>query len=193
VTIRKGEDWGIPGALPDGAPVAATDRELALLVQEDHEVIGLTGGDLARTCGATGRLVQHLPIDVIDVVVDSEAHLAVANVVARASWWRGRAVGVMNAQFLGRWDVAPRSHPNDGRADVLDIDPAMTRSQRWQARSRLPTGTHVPHPLIAQRRITEWHTTFDPPLDVWLDGERVMRRANELHVAVRPDALTIVI
>jgi hypothetical protein len=192
VTIRKGEDWGAPGDLPDGAPVASSDRELACAVRE-HALVGLVGGDLARTCGASGRLGQRLPIDVLDVMIDGVAHVAVAHVIARRSWWRGRVVAVMNAQYVDGRDVAPRSHPNDGRADVLDVDPSMTLQQRWHASRRLRLGTHVPHPLVAERRVKEWTTTFDPPLDICLDGERVMRRANELHVAVRPDALTIVI
>ncbi len=38
----------------------------------------------------------------------------------------------MNAQFLGRWDVAPRGHPNDGRLDVLDAD--LPLDERLQVR-----------------------------------------------------------
>src|SRR5690606_1586121 len=54
VTIRRGEPWGAPGRLPEGAPIARDDQELAELAATADEgtVVGLTGGDLHRTLGA---------------------------------------------------------------------------------------------------------------------------------------------
>ena len=63
----------------------------------------------------------------------------------------GRVVAVMNAQWIGRWDVAPKGHPNDGMVDVLDGNLGL--DDRLKVRSRLITGTHVPHPGIAQARV----------------------------------------
>ena len=76
----------------------------------------------------------------------------------------------MNTDCRGRWDVAPRAHPNDGRVDVVEVAAAMGLRARWQARRRLPTGTHVPHPAIRTGRATEraWH--FDRPLGLWVDS-----------------------
>jgi diacylglycerol kinase family enzyme len=96
----------------------------------------------------------------------------------------------MNAQYRGRWDVAPKSHPNDGRLDVLDGDPPL--GQRLLARQRLVHGTHVPHPAIEERRVTAIQLDFDRPTPVWLDGELV-GRASTLSVRVEPDALLCVI
>ena len=104
----------------------------------------------------------------------------------------GRVVAVMNAQFLGTWDVAPRSHPNDGRLDVVDVAPSLSGTDRWRARRRLPSGTHVPHPAITVRQTSTWTTTFDEPTPVWLDGERV-GEVVELSVRVEPDALVLVV
>ena len=58
------------------------------------------------------------------VDADGRRLTAVAHVVARGGgpWWRGPIVAVMNADRLGRWDVAPRAHPNDGRLDVVEVD-----------------------------------------------------------------------
>ena len=83
----------------------------------------------------------------------------------------GPGVVAMNAQWLGSWDVAPRSHPNDGLLDVFDGD--LPLGERLKARSRLPTGTHVPHPGIAERRVAAVQIELDRPTPVWLDGERV--------------------
>jgi diacylglycerol kinase family enzyme len=96
----------------------------------------------------------------------------------------------MNAEFLGRWDVAPRGHPGDGRVEVLDAD--LPLGDRVKARSRLRTGTHLPHPDIATRSVRAWQSDLAPPLDVWLDGTP-MGRAEHLSVRVEPDALTVVV
>jgi len=98
----------------------------------------------------------------------------------------------MNAQFLGRYDVAPRGHPNDGAVEVLDVDPALGVADRVKAWRRLPTGTHVPHPDITVRRVRAQQETFDPPLTVWLDGVRVGDVRN-VSLRVEPDAVVVVV
>jgi diacylglycerol kinase family enzyme len=98
----------------------------------------------------------------------------------------------MNAQFLGTWDVAPRSHPNDGRLDVFDVAASMAWTERVKARRRLPTGTHVPHPAVTVTRVAAVQETFEPLLAVWLDGTP-MGTVRNLSVRVEPDALTLVI
>ena len=84
------------------------------------------------------------PIDVGAALLDGRLHWFVAHLVARRSWWRGRLVAVMNAQWLGAWDLGPKSHPGDGLLDISDGKPPL--SDRLQARRRLPLGTHVPAP-----------------------------------------------
>jgi hypothetical protein len=85
-----------------------------------------------------------LPCDLGSVLLDGRQHWFVAHLVGRRSWWRGRIFAAMNAQFLGRFDVAPRGHPNDGLVELLDVDPALGLSDRVKAWRRLPTGTHGP-------------------------------------------------
>ncbi|MGH9271918.1 MAG: hypothetical protein ACRDZ2_11655, partial [Ilumatobacteraceae bacterium] len=95
-----------------------------------------------------------------------------------------------NADRLGRWDAAPRAHPGDGRFDVVEVDAAMSRRQRWQAWRRLPTGTHVPHPMIqtSQRREITW--ALAPPQRLWLDG--VDRgRAESATVTIEPAGVVV--
>ena len=98
----------------------------------------------------------------------------------------------MNAEFLGAWDVAPRAHPGDGALDVLDVAATMGVVDRWRARSRLPTGAHLPHPSIAVTRRAAVQVDLDRPTPVWLDGERV-GDARRLSVRVEPDALVCVV
>jgi diacylglycerol kinase family enzyme len=203
VTIRKGEPWGTPGALPRSGVLVHSDAEArgfvtaARRANEPVPPLGLLGGDLCRTLGGTGDAERlrsaeavQLPVDLGAVLIDGRLHWFVAHLVARRSWWSGRVVAAMNAQYRGRWDVAPKSHPNDGRLDLLDGDPPF--GQRLLARRRLAQGTHVPHPAIEERRVTAIQLDFDRPTPVWLDGELV-GRASTLSVRVEPDALLCVV
>lgn len=203
MTIEKGLPWGAPGRLPADGVVVRSDAEARAVVEAARRagrpvpVLGLLGGDLCRTLGGTGDAARlrsgdamTFPVDLGAVLIDGRLHWFVAHLVARRSWWRGRVVAVMNAQWLGRWDLGPKSHPDDGLLDISDAE--LSLSQRLQARSRLPLGTHVPHPDIATRRVPAWQADLHPSLDVWLDGEK-LGRATELSVRIEPDALTVVV
>ena len=207
MTIKPGQAWGRPVPRPPGLVVVHSDVELARAVsQERGAPIGVGGGDLARTLGVTpasaGTLttrptVNEFPIDLLEVRLDGaeEPIVACAHVLARSPlghghWLRGRIMVVMNAEFIGEWDIAPRGHPNDGRAEVVDVDPSMSARERLAARRRLPTGTHVPHPCIATRSVRTASWQFDRPLDVIVDGRRA-GRASTLSIDVLADAATV--
>lgn len=210
-----GADWGDVGEIPAGALAAASDAAAAGLVAEARRAgraiapIVLTGGDLARTLGVPAVAAGVVPVgtatseptadgsaatgvrvtvDVGAVLVDGLLHWFVAHLVARRSWWRGRLLVVANASFIGRWNVAPRAHPGDGRLDSFDTSPSP--AVRLAARRRLPSGTHVPHPAIVQRRTAAAQYDLDPALDVYLDGRRIAR-ASTLSVRVEPAALEV--
>jgi diacylglycerol kinase family enzyme len=170
--------------------------ERARRAGEPVPALGLLGGDLCRTVGGAGdeaRLrsdeAMRLPVDLGAALIDGRLHWFVAHLVARKRWWRGRVFAAMNAEYLGQWDVAPRSHPNDGLLDTFDV--TMSVGERLKARSRLATGTHVPHPGIKQRRVAAVQVDVGG-LDVWLDGELV-GPAQSLSIRVEPDALTCVV
>jgi diacylglycerol kinase family enzyme len=99
-------------------------------------------------------------------------------------------VAVMNAQYAGRADVAPRAHPGDGQADVVTVAAAMEVRARWQAARRLPTGTHLPHAAIAVRRARELTIELAAAAPVTADGCGIAR-ARAFTVTVEPAALTI--
>jgi hypothetical protein len=202
MTIRKGEAWGVAGALPADGVLVRTDAEARAVVErakragEPMPPLGLLGGDLCRTVGGTGdeaRLrspdAMQLPIDLGAVLIDGRLHWFVSHLVARKGWWRDRIYAAMNAEFLGHWDAAPRSHPNDGMVDTFDV--TMPFGERLKARPRLPTGEHVPHRSIKERRVSAAQVDVDG-LDVWLDGER-LGPAKTLSIRVEPDALICVV
>ena len=180
MTIRRGEDWGRPGRPPADLNWFVDDAAAARAVDEGAREIGLGGGDMARTLGVgTGAGVAgsavSFPIDLIEVTsADGRRTVALAHVVIRHRrwrWWKGPIVVVMNAQFIGRWDVAPRGHPNDGRVEVLDVDSTMSTRQRFLAGRRLPTGAHIPHPLVRIRSSAEVTVPISGSASVLVDGQ----------------------
>jgi hypothetical protein len=202
MTIRKGQEWGRVGALPPDTHRARTDAELHAVVNTARRAgstpppVALLGGSLMRAVGGTGdesRLtgdVAILPVDLVRVEIDGRSLWAAAHVVAHRSWWRGRVVAAMNGQFIDRFDVTPRAHPNDGRVDVLTVDETMTLRDRWRARGRLPSGTHVPHPAITVRQVSSIELSFDAPMRIVVDGVPA-GESRTLRLEVEPDALTV--
>lgn len=203
MTIRKGEDWGTRTMLLDGDPIVGSDHEFSSLFTvvdgavSGPERIGLVGGDLARTVGATAMPdeLRHgervgLPIDLGIVSIDGVDRVMASSLLIRRRWWRGEIDAAMNASFFGSWNVAPRGHPNDGRFDVIHAD--LSFGDRWKARARLDTGSHVPHPDITMRRLKACEFTPVSGARIWLDGVCV-GSASHVEFSVEADATMAVI
>jgi len=170
---------------------AESDAAAADVVAQGQGPFRLLGGDLLATLGGPAGGVNRYRIDVLRVRADGRDLLAVAHVVARGySWWRGPVVAALNAEYVGRWDVAPRAHPGDGRLDVVEVDATMSMRARWQAWRRLPTGTHVPHPQVRARQTASVSWTFDRPRRLWVDGVR-RGTVRSLSVSVEPGLATV--
>lgn len=201
MTIGKGQDWGWPGRLPDGAPVVGTDAEILAAAARsplDPPVVGLVGGDLHRTLGGPtvpSRLgtddAHHFPVDAATVRLDGRPHRFVSHLVAHRGWWWGPVLVVANAEFLGTWDVSRRAHPNDGLLDAVLCE-GMSVRDRYTAWRRLPSAQHVPHPAISVRRKGQHRWEFPRALRVRLDGVRA-GRTSTIEVDVEPDALVVVL
>lgn len=189
MSVRPNRDWGELGRLPPDAVVAATDREAGRLIERAWEggralpSVALVGGDLRRALG--GRRDQDdlrrdddvfgAPIDVGALVLDGRRFAFVAHLIARSRWWSGPLFAVMNSEWLGAWIVAPRAHPGDGFFDLVEA--RLPIGDRLEARRRLPTGTHVPHPSIGVRKITTADLDFGTTRSIYVDGELVGKAA----------------
>ena len=201
MTIGRGEAWGELVARPPLVREARDDAELAdLLAAGAEPPVHVVGGDVARTVGArppgARDEVLALPLDLVDVRLDGgEPHLVAAHVIARPPRWRGGELrgpllAVMNAEFVGERDVAPRGHPNDGRVEALLVDPSMGLRQRLELGRRLRAATHLPHPAVTVRSVRRAAWDFDRPMVVVADGRR-LGRCRRLEVEVRPDAAVV--
>ena len=202
MTITRGEPWGQPGPLPEGAPTFADDRSLAVYCRArwpEPVVVGLLGGDLFACLGGVPGApprwlsgeAMHLPVDVVEVVLDGgTSDFFVAHLVARTTLWRGRSAVAAQADRLGEWVIGPRAHPNDALVDVTEG--SLGWRQLLLARRRARNGTHLPHPDLQTRRSGELDLDLGRPVPIRLDGT-VVGQARSLSLRVVPDALTIVI
>lgn len=203
MAIRRGVDWGGTGPLPPDGVVVADDAEARAVVTEarraDREPppLGLLGGDLCRTLGGRGdrARIEHgeatqVTVDLGAVLADGRLHWFVAHLASRRTWLAGPVVVAMNAQWLGRWNVAPRAHPGDGRLDTFEVD--MGLGDRLKARARLREGSHLPHPGIVERRTAAAQFDLGRSQPLHLDGAAA-GSARMLSVRVEPDALRVVV
>jgi hypothetical protein len=214
--IRPGEEWGSPaGSAPDldmGGSDAALARavasapgalirfhpdptsDLALAVGLGPgdalgtalplDVLALSGGTLACNMCVLGtapdRLRWSSPAFELEIEIEGRP------------WFTGRATTAVIAtgQFLRGVDVVPRGHPGDGKAEVQVYE--LSRRERRLMRTRLATGTHVPHPRIRQRSARAILVRARPATPYEVDG--VARTpATELSIEVRPDAYRLLI
>lgn len=217
MTIEKGQEWATRAELGSEAPVVSGDATLAglftvrksgkRLAIDGPKQVGLLGAgpsadateshDLAKTvsAGASAEEIRsglrtNVSIDLGIVTLDGWHVVMAASLVIRRPFWAGTVEGAMNASFLGSWNVAPSGHPNDGRFDVIRAE--LSLGDRLKARSRLPSGSHVPHPGIAIRRLKQHTFEPTPRAIIRIDGLDV-GNAEKVDVVVVPDATTIVI
>lgn len=168
--------------------------------------VGLVGGDLHRTLGAPRHTVaelhegygMRLPVDICCVEVSDGAEPAVAryfcaHLVAmqgRGALFTSRTLIAMNAAFRGDQNLAPRAHPGDGMIDT--IEGSLGFRDRSRARRRFATGTHLPHPQLAYRRIADARYEFASPARLVLDGRDAFH-ARGFRIRCLPDAVTVVV
>jgi hypothetical protein len=201
MTIGRGLEWGERVERPDQLRVVRSDRDLAqALTDGSAQATSVVGGDLLKTIGGAtppgDRTVLRAPIDLIEVRLDDSpvchaaAHVFLRVAIGRGGPLRGPVVMVMNAEFMGAWDVAPRGHPNVGRLVLLSCETSLGVRQRLAVRKRLATGTHLPHPEITARSVTAASWSFDRPVAVVSDGCRV-GRARDVEIRVLPDAAVL--
>jgi len=184
--IRPGDAYGEKSSVPDNAIEVGSDAEasrcLALARRSGRSLppLLLRGGDLHRTLGGAVRsdsaaapqttIGVRAPVDLGILTTDTEEWLFVAHAVLRRVLWSGEFVVAMNAQWCGDLDLGPRSHPGDGLLDLTEG--RLGIRQRLSARSRARSGSHLPHPQLRTRRVSESVVMRNHPLAVHIDGVR---------------------
>lgn len=195
MVISKGSAYGSESEIDPNWPSFSSDAELASHIRaKGRAPCTLTDGDLLATLGGgapPGVAPRAYPVDLLRADLDRRAtFFGVAHVVARRILWAGPFFVAMNAAWIGRLYLGPRSHPNDGLVDVTTG--TLPFQQRWMARRRATSGTHLPHPKLSVSRKPEISYSFDRPTMVRIDGIRT-KRAIQIDVSVLPDAGIVVV
>ncbi len=207
MTIRRFNEWGRIITRPDAIETCNSDAAVAAIVTRYRQNralvphLHLTGGGLAAALGDSLPLssneVHELPADLLHVsyrTANGIQRTAVAanSVLMRHRWWLGQIIALTNGGYLGRWEIAPRAHPNDGVFDVVEVADDMSCRQRLIARRRLRVGTYLPHPSIRQRQGQADSWIFASPIRLYLD-EAFIGLATQVHVTIEGDALKLVV
>ena len=206
MTIRKNEDWGVTVTRPENLVICETDAAASQLAtnyflqQKPIPAIAITRSNLSRALGTTGadidsQNMQATPFDLIEITFADESKtgqrvLALGYGVLRKSWWSGEIVAAMNTSFIGDWDCAPRSHPNDGKFDLLTVKSQMKPTQRLIASRRLRLGTHLPHPQISVKQLTSFEADCSAEPNLYVDNRKFVC-VNQCKFRLLPDALTL--
>jgi hypothetical protein len=160
----------------------------------EHLVASVGPGDVLRTLGVeAGRPPAEqagFSFDLGFVVLDGGRPVPfVAHACARRAGWRGPFAVVMNCAWVGDWYLGPRAHPNDGLLDVTVG--SLPLRQRLQARARVRTGAHLPHPRLVTTRRSHWEHDLGQEVPVFADG-RCVGRCRRLRATVEPDCFTLI-
>lgn len=205
MTIRRGEDWGEPGLLAPGAPVATDERsanELLNGAKALPQELGLLGGNLHRSLGSPRNdevslrsgPAMRFPLDLGRITLDDGPPMwffshVILTERRSGALWNGPTWIVVNGSFVGELNLGPKAHPNDGRLDVTTGQLGFT--QRRKALTRARTGAHLPHPDLQLRRVDEL-TLQSEKLYVDIDGaDRTTARSVTIRCV--PDAITVVV
>jgi hypothetical protein len=197
--IKPGEEWGTPTTAKPDLEVWGDDTEIAnAVVARPGALLRLRepASDIARAVGADEADIFGIEV-AMDVLRLDDGRLAVNMLVLGTPPDRLRrfaggfgasitvdgrpafdgtttTVVVATGEFLRGRDVVPRGHPGDGRAEVQVY--AVAARERREMRSRLRSGSHVPHPAIAQRVGRRVEITCDTAPAVEVDGHLAPRR-----------------
>ena len=102
----------------------------------------------------------------------------------------GRTIAVLNSSFVGNRDWAPKAHPNDGRLDLVELDGSMNVRQRLTALKLMKSGSHLPHPQIRYRQLSEYEYATEDSASLSIEGVR-MGSIRHCLFRVLPDAVNL--
>jgi hypothetical protein len=196
--MNSGEAWGVPEDGQPDLEVWGDDADLAKAVAGSAPGVLVSfapspESDLARAVGLRAGAPPQglaLPMDALELGDGSLAVNAVVlgpppdrlNARDRAGkitlHFDGHGLGlavkgattvvVATGQWLRGFDLVPRGHPGDGRAEVQAY--WLRRPERRHMRNRLLTGTHIPHPRIVTRTAAEIDVRTERAVQLEIDG-----------------------
>ena len=183
MTIRKLSGYGTSVTPPGNLRVLHSDLDIAnaYLSGEANTACTVVQGGIAQSLGITSDYLRHsnrehmthvlidlLQVDFTTSKQHSKQHANQLSIVVAGSLVIEKRTPltthhiISNSGILRGRDVLPRSHPNDGLVDVLEISPSITPRQRLVAWHRAKTGSHLPHPLLRATSNTQFEWSGKP-------------------------------
>ena len=207
MTIRKGEHWGESCSAPSGLIEFSNERALGIHIRDVGVIAAavLKSGTLTRALGVNSLLGERSQIKVVvdlikirfvDVAGCERADFAVGSVLIGRKPWLGEICIASNSGYLGKRELMPKAHPNDGVFDLLIVHRAMGLRDRLQALRRVNTSNHIPHPdlSVKQASVFAWPGDLDglPSARCRLnvDGES-LGLISSVKLEILPDAMTL--
>jgi len=200
MTIRKGEEWGRQDKVPASFFIAEDDKDAAS--QPPRTPFALCRGEMFMALGHPRLPVHHQDCTIVTVDAlmceveftnDSTETMTAFSHVSVGSWWKGRHIVASNSGFYSGLNIAPRSHPNDGEFDIFAMSAEMPLKQRFIARRKGKTGTHVPHPSLSIRRGTDYTISRERMQErLAIDGIAVPDWKS-ITIAIEPDYWEVIL
>ena len=171
--ISPGSAWGEPCSTPSDLLRLSSDREVGIFLR-DHDArqihskkISYQKGDLIKVLGLDDLrkgiqclrvILDAIYVEYVDTEGNSHHDVCVGSLHIGSRFLRGAISIASNSGYWRGREVAPRSHPNDGKLDIVEISAAMNWTQRRMAWNKALTGSHIPHPLIqySQGEFFQW-------------------------------------
>ncbi len=196
MVIAKGEEWG-----------EHVHKQGVVCTQSDHDVFSHLAfpvkGDIAHTIGSElrqrsslkqfdSRVEWHqLPFDVIEIYINGVTLRAAAHIRIGHLLW-GECHLLCNVAFYRGKRVFAKSHPNDAKIEVLTVAREMGIRQRLMSLMKVRQGSHLPHPQLTSRQVTDECFRFRKSLPIFIDGKKI-GNATEIRISVIADAINIYI
>jgi hypothetical protein len=214
--IRPGEEWGTPAHEPADIEVRGGDVDLAGAVAARPGILVRfrpdATSDLAGAVGISASAAQGFEVALDLLRLDGGETAVNMLVLGTAPDRLGRAtrrfranvrvddrpvfhgpcttVVIATGQFRRGLDIVPRGHPGDGRAEIQVY--AVPGRDRRSLRTRLETGTHVPHPSITQRTGRQVTVTTGRKVALEIDG-RPQAPTDRVDLEVVPAAYRLLL
>ena len=207
MTIRKGQEWGHFEERPSDLQLVADDvaacEVISKCVIESSSCLNLSisKSDMARTLGITGannldRQMLCTKFDVIEATYlltnseETRRRCFIGRAFVSEKLFFGRTIAVLNSSFVGNRDWAPKAHPNDGKLDLVELDSSMKVRQRLTALKLMKSGSHLPHPQIRYRQLSEYEYATEDSASLSIEGVR-MGSIRHCLFRVLPDAVNL--
>jgi len=199
--IEKGRSWGQVVEIRHDIPSFGGELELAEFLSSGSEVstdgVSLVAGDFVELTGGPHndpRTMRRYTCDLLEFKIHGE-HLrhgltiGTLEMTVRSSWNKICYVAVTNLGRTRNMTIAHRSHPNDGKFEILDTRDGLSLRDYLGLRHRLRRGGEFNHPAV-RRSTSSAFTWADVPLRVRIDGGPMIS-CERIEVNMLADALVV--